>query len=252
MGFIEKTWNAYPVHIFNSLNDAKVKKFQKIVNIYKQIDYNDDFDNVNASVIANLKYICEAFFFLVEYLGENDETEHSVKPSEKQQTLTVRKQVKHNLQQLTEDLPQSERKHIQQLIPTIAATVKRDLSKQKPSTPTDLRKRKLSRIQNEIAITVNDLKYKYDAFCLFKLIDIVVILYKYICNIENYINESQLFLNHDQLINVSASMKNKFNKIALPQQTSSRQETNKQSSTQKRQELVDNISRFLVTNLKQK
>ena len=117
----------------------------------------------------------------------------------------------------------------------------------KPLSLPQLRKNKLFRIQTQIAVTLNDLNYNFEPFCLFKLIEIVVILYKFISNVENYIDDNPLFLNHDQNVQVSSSMKEKFNKIALNQNQKSSQTTPKV----KRQQLVDNISRFVVTNLKE-
>ena len=67
-------------------------------------------------------------------------------------------------------------------------------------------------------------------------------------NIENYIDENPLFLNHNQNVNVSSSMKEKFNKIALNQDENS---SKSHSPKVKKQQLVDNISRFVVTNLKE-
>ena len=69
-------------------------------------------------------------------------------------------------------------------------------------------------------------------------------------NIENYIDDNSLFLNHDQNVQVSSSMKEKFNKIALNDNQRPSQ-TQMQTPKQKKQQLVDNISRFVVTNLKQ-
>ena len=226
------------------LNNLKSRNFNSIVNAYiDDIDNTQSFDNINSIVISNLKYICEAFLFLVEYLDE-DKPENVVLQSQKQQTLTVRKQVRGSVEQLIQDLPQEERKTIQQLLPIITNNVKTQLIKQKPLTSSQLRKNKLFRIQNQVAITVNDLTHNYQPFCFFKLIEIVVILYKFVSNIENYIDDNTLFLNHDQNVNVSSSMKEKFNKIALNQGTT-------KSPKQNRQQLVDNISRFVVTNLKQ-
>ena len=232
------------------LNDLKSKNFDFIVDAYiDNIDPNQSFDVINSLVISNLKYISEAFLFLLEYL-DDDKQENVVLQSQRQQTFTVRKQIRESVDQLIQDLPQQERNRIQQLIPSITNNVKNQLIKHKPLTPSQLRKNKLFRIQTQLAISVNDLNYDYEPFCLFKLIEIVVILYKFLANIENYIDDNSLFLNHDQNVQVSSSMKEKFNKIALNDNQRPSQ-THIQTPKQKRQQLVDNISRFVVTNLKQ-
>jgi len=230
------------------LNSAKYTNFNDIVNVYiDDIDPDQTFDSINTSVISNLKYICEAFFFLIEYL-EEDKVENNLLQTQKEQTLTVKKQVRESVEQLIGDLPQQERNRIQQLLPSITNNVKNQLIKHKPLSISQLRKNKLFRIQSEVAFALNDLNYNFQPYCFFKLIEIVVILYKYVSNIENYIDENPLFLNHNQNVNVSSSMKEKFNKIALNQDENS---SKSQSPKVKKQQLVDNISRFVVTNLKE-
>lgn len=230
------------------LNRTKSTNFNYIVNVYlDDIDPDQTFDSINSSVISNLKYICEAFFFLIEYL-EEDKVENNLVQSQKEQTLTVKKQVRESVEQLIGDLAKEQRKKIQQLLPSITNNVKNQLMKHKPLSTSQLRKNKLFRIQSQVAFALNDLNYNFRPFCFFKLIEIVVILYKYVSNIENYIDENPLFLNHNQNINVSSSMKEKFNKIALNQDENS---SKSQPPKVKKQQLVDNISRFVVTNLKE-
>jgi len=230
------------------LNRTKSTNFNHILNVYlNDIDPDQTFDSINSSVISNMKYICEAFFFLIDYL-EEDKAENNILQSQKEQTLTVKKQVRDSVEQLIGDLAKEQRKKIQQLLPTITNNVKNQLIKHKPLSTSQLRKNKLFRIQSQVALALNDLNFNFQPFCFFKLIEIVVIIYKYVADIENYIDDNPLFLNHNQNVNVSSSMKEKFNKIALNQHQKS---SKSQSPQVKRQQLVDNISRFVVTNLKE-
>ena len=98
-------------HTIMLLNSSKSTNFNHIVNVYiDDIDPNQSFDFINSSIISNLKYICEAFFFLVEYLEEDKSENSIVQQSEKQQTFTVRKQVRESVDQLIGDLSEEEKK----------------------------------------------------------------------------------------------------------------------------------------------
>ena len=208
---------------FDKLNASKLYNFNILIDSYiKNVNESNlnesEFDYLTNLIVSNLKYICESIFLLTECVESFDNM--SLQSTKVQQSKSVKKQVIQNVNQLIKDLSQEE-KNIQQLLPNIIDNVQTQIAKKAPksvSSSSNLRKNTIFKIQNELANNINQSTYQHQALCLLKFIEIIDILYKFLQNIENYVDREPVFLNHDQDIKVSSKMKQLFNNIALNQQ----------------------------------
>lgn len=245
--------------IFNGLNAQKLIKFNKYIEVYKNLgkEMDNNFDQVFTATISNLLFILKSFLLLVEYNTEEKKIEEISIIDQQRMEQHVNKKLKSTLLQkqslqtindITKDLPQESKTVIDKYVPTIMSNVKNSIlndyiNKQKSmmstSTVKNKMKQRLVAIQNDIGQKLNDINYNYDYYMYIKLIEVVVLFYTYLKDIDNYKQDDSTFLNKDEKIQVSNQMKEKFNEIAF-------------QSKQKQKKLMNDISRFVVTGLKEK
>jgi hypothetical protein len=244
------------------LNSQKLENFKKIIRLYKDnIDEKEkNFDIVFTSTVSNILFVLQSFLLLVEYNIENSELEDNSVRDQKQTQENINKKLQTTLKQKTlqnvktdiesnlEGVSDIDKKVVLRYLPSIISNVKNTIMNdymnqekkyQSTSHMKTLLSRKLVKIQTEVKQKVNNINYNFYFYVYITLIDVVVIFFKYLSNIDNFKVEGQNFLNKNQKVKVSSQMKKKFNNIALQ---------DKQSQVN----LMNDISRLVVTGLKQK
>ena len=244
------------------LNSQKLENFKKIIRLYKDnIDEKEkNFDIVFTSTVSNILFVLQSFLLLVEYNIENSELEDNSVRDQKQTQENINKKLQTTLKQKTlqnvktdiesylEGVSDNDKKVVLRYLPSIISNVKNTIMNdymnqekkyQSTSHMKTLLSRKLVKIQTEVKQKVNNINYNFYFYVYITLIDVVVIFFKYLSNIDNFKVEGQNFLNKNQKVKVSSEMKKKFNNIALQ---------DKQSQVN----LMNDISRLVVTGLKQK